>query len=342
MAGMATGITAVVGILTSIMKSSQVFQTMAGTIFKILGMMADLFLMPFVPLMMKFATWMITHMPQIQAAGEKAAAMVTKLVDIFTWGSRQEEKGRERREKPGAWNEVAGRAQESMGATLTLKGMFKAALGMGSPGSPMLIKQFGSSDAGGGPRVAMGAAGDLAGGSRGFGNKVASWIQRFEQKEMGPGGTMERWYDEMFGGSIMPNIWGSIRGFFTGIEDETSSIGKRVDSDSEKLEEDRKSFWDKLKFWEYLGEIWDKIKGFFAGIAKKLLEFFTFDIPLIDLGDAAATVAACFGRAKDAVVNFFTNIIPNATRAAAAGIVTAAVWSWGGVTTVISVIGDAH
>jgi len=58
MSGIATGITAVVGILTSIMKSSQVFQTMAGTIFKILGMMADLFLMPFVPLMMKFATWL--------------------------------------------------------------------------------------------------------------------------------------------------------------------------------------------------------------------------------------------------------------------------------------------
>ena len=82
--GVATGITAVVGILTSIMKSSQVFQTLGGTIFKILGMMADLFLMPFVPLMMKFASWMISHMPQIEAWGKKAADFTEKVWNILS------------------------------------------------------------------------------------------------------------------------------------------------------------------------------------------------------------------------------------------------------------------
>jgi len=341
MAGMATGITAVVGILTSIMKSSQVFQTMAGTIFKILGMMADLFLMPFVPLMMKFASWMIQHMPQIQEAGQKVADFTEKLVSIFTWGSKQEKAGKERQEQGGLWNKIAGGAQEGLGRGLSPGGIFR----MGPLGGASLLGklgQFGNSEASGGPRMAMGVGGgDTAGGSINFSDKVADWIKRFQQKEMGPGGVMERWYDQMFGGSIMPDIWGNIRGFFGDIETETGSISSRVTSDSDELEADRKGFWSKLKFWEYIPEIWGKIKDFFADIAKKLLEFFTFDIPLIDLGDSAATVAACFGRAKNAVVNFFTNTIPNAARKAAEGIAGAAVWVWGSAGTVISIIGSA-
>jgi len=326
MGGIATGITAVVGILTSIMKSSQVFQTTAGTIFKILGMMADLFLMPFVPLMMKFASWMITHMPQIQAAGEKVAGWIEQLVNIFTWGGKQEKAGKERREEGGFWNQVVGRSQQFLGETLSPGNLLR----YGMPGGSMSMNQFGNTGtAGGGPRMAMGSGmvvpQNMAAEGEGFGGRVAAWIQRFNQKEMGPGGVMERWYDQMFGGSILPDIWTNIRGFFGGIETETASISKQVASATE--EGDQKSFWEKLKFWEYLPGILGKVKDFFTGLGGKLKDFFTFDIPGIDLGDTANLVGACLSRAGSAIGNFFTDTLPSAAVTAKDAVVTAATTS---------------
>ena len=344
MAGMATGITAVVGILTSIMKSSQVFQTMAGTVFKILGMMADLFLMPFVPLMMKFASWMISHMPEIQAAGEKVANFIEKLVNIFTWGGKKEEEGEKQGGLGGFGKQLMGLATRPstymmVGGAVTANPLLFAG-GVAARGAGM---QFGHSDSvgGGGPRMVVGGGGgDLTGESQGFSNKIASWIQRFQQKEMGPGGVMERWYDKMFGGSIMPDIWNNIGGFFGGIETETGSINTRVTSDTEGLENERKSFWDKLKFWEYLPEIWGKVKGFFIGIGTTLKDFFTFDLPEISLGSAADLVKACFDRAKNAVWGFFSETIPNAMRSAVKQIVDGAKWTWGGLGSVAGWIWD--
>ena len=45
-----TGSCAVVSLFTKWLASSQTFQTMAGSTFKILSAMADMFLMPFIPL----------------------------------------------------------------------------------------------------------------------------------------------------------------------------------------------------------------------------------------------------------------------------------------------------
>jgi len=334
MAGMATGITAVVGILTSIMKSSQVFQTMAGTIFKILGMMADLFLMPFVPMMMKFAGWMIKHMPDIQAAGQKTVEIIEKIYNFFTWGRKQEDKGGE---KGG----VGGFLQSTMGL-LTRPSTYMMAIGA-LTANPLLFAAGAGARAGGmqmGGKVPGGPGEavptmlhggeivvpqDIAAEGKGFSGRVASWIERFQQKEMGPGGVMSKWYDEMFGNSILPDIWSSISGFFGNLETESSNVKNQVGGSTDGLESDGKGFWGTLKFWEYLPEIWGKVKDFLGGLAGKLLDFFTFDIPLIDLGDIAKTVGACFARAGSIITNFFVNTIPNVVTSAVNGIAKGAV-----------------
>ena len=211
MAGVATGITAAVGILTSIMKSSQVFQTLSGTVFKVLGFMADMFLMPFVPMMMKFVNWMLQHMPQIQAAGEKTVAVLEGIANVLGWGARQQEAGKER-------GGFLGGVQRAYGAATNVKTLAGAGLigastaatvasgGLLSPVAAGGIMLGGSLVASGvsesfqmGGRVpgspgqgvpAMLHGGemvipqDIAAGAKGMGGRVAAWIERFQQKEL--------------------------------------------------------------------------------------------------------------------------------------------------------------
>ena len=332
MAGMATGMTAAVGILTSIMKSSQVFQTLGGTVFKILGMMADLFLMPFVPLMMRFAQWMISHMPEIQEAGQVVADGITKMVNFFTGetarANRAVREDRQEQISIGMSNLSLGKSFEGEDVGFW-KGLLNRAIGganisRGGHG----FYQFGSAGGGGGgPRIVMGNS--MAGGGEDFSGKVGAWIQRFQQKELGPGGVMDKWYDEMFGNSILPDIWNNIGGFFGSIESETGTVSSKVSSELATSAAERTSFWDKLKFWEHFPAIGSKIMEFFTGMSEKLVEFVTFDIPGVNLGGAIGLIGACFARAGGAVSTFFTETIPNVARSAASGISAAARWTWG-------------
>jgi len=289
MAGVATGISAAVGILTSIMKSSQIFQTLSGTVFKVLGFMADMFLMPFVPMMMKFVTWMLTNMPAIMSAGQKTADAVEGIWNFFTWGSRQQKAGEE---KGG----VEGRLQAGAGALFDPMTWIKGLLGpvatvpklLGLVNKMPTVMQMGGKVPGGpGESVPTMLHGgemvipqDIAAGAKGMGGRVASWIERFQQKEMGPGGVIAKWYDEMFGHSIIPEMWGNIRGLFQGIETEADNTGRQVASATGDIEDDNKSFWSKLKFWEHIGKGWQLIKDCFNLVKDNILAFFTFSIDL--------------------------------------------------------------
>lgn len=329
MAGVATGITAAVAILTNIMKSSQVFQNLAGTVFKVLGFMADVFLMPFIPMMMRFVQWMLTHMPEIQAAGEKVANFVEKLVNILGYSGGQTEAGKEA-------GGVKGMAQRGLGFVTSRHGIAgiaggaMIASGVGAPLGVGMVAYSASGLQSGkyqlGGRVPGGPGGevpamlhggeivvpqDIAAAGKGMSGRVAAWIERFQQKEMGPSGVMGKWYDSMFGSSILPDIWNNIRGLMVSIEGEADTAGKNVASSSASIDEDNKGFWASLKIGETLGNIWGNIKEFFKGIGESLGNFWdSLPIPEIDFGGVMNTIGEKFGQVKDAIMSFFTETIP--------------------------------
>jgi len=77
--GMA-GIAGILGFVKQIVESSKVFQGIAGSFFKIFGAMADVFLLPFLPLAMRGMQALLKHMPMVAEWGEKAAQWVEKLI----------------------------------------------------------------------------------------------------------------------------------------------------------------------------------------------------------------------------------------------------------------------
>jgi len=70
--GMATGgITAIMGIVSKALGSSSIFTGVAAQFWKIAGVMVDMLLMPLLPYMMKFIQWMMTKvMPQVMKISE--------------------------------------------------------------------------------------------------------------------------------------------------------------------------------------------------------------------------------------------------------------------------------
>jgi len=272
-----TGMAAVVGLFTKWIMSSQTFQTMAGGVFKILSAMADLFLMPFIPLMTRFAQWMISNMPQMLAAGQKVADVVTRFFD--RWIERRDNQRQMHSEavatvqagpmgskekygggfKGGVKSLAAfqGAAYEMDGGMAAMPGNWwsnNRQMGGKVPGSPGQ----------GVPTMLHGGEivipQDIAAGSNQFSGRVAAWIERFQQKELGPGGVLEQWYDKMFGHSIIPEMWANIRGMFVSMQEESATTGNRIGQDTDNIDKDQKSFWSKFKFWESWGEIWENIK----------------------------------------------------------------------------------
>ena len=330
MAGLATGMGAAVGILTGILKSSQVFQTLQNTVFKTLGMMADLFLMPFVPYMMRFVNWMLTHMPQIQQAGEKTVDILSKIWGVLTWGSGQTAAGKARGGAGGFLQRAAGflASPEGLmiaGGSAMMATGFLAPVGAGLVGAGAI--RMGNKLATGGYQMGGKVPGgpgepvptmlhggeiivpqDIAAGASNFGGRVASWIERFQQKEMGPGGVLSKWYDEMFGHSIIPDMWGNIRGLFQGIETEASAVHRQVGSSTKSIEDDQSSFWDKLKFWEWIGDGWKTIMDCLKMIGGKIKDFFTFDISIPNpMNIDWAGLWGKIGEVKDTVEDWFVN-----------------------------------
>jgi len=80
---MTAGISGMLGFVKQILESSKVFQGIAGSFFKIFGAMADVFLLPFLPLAMKGMQKLLEHMPKISEWGEKAAGWLEKVFNFF-------------------------------------------------------------------------------------------------------------------------------------------------------------------------------------------------------------------------------------------------------------------
>jgi len=80
--GMA-GIAGILSFVKQIMESSKVFQGIAGSFFKIFGAMADLFLLPFLPVAMRGMQALLKYLPNFGEWGQKASGAIEKLIGIF-------------------------------------------------------------------------------------------------------------------------------------------------------------------------------------------------------------------------------------------------------------------
>jgi hypothetical protein len=80
--GMA-GIAGIMSFVKQIMESSKVFQGIAGSFFKIFGAMADLFLLPFLPIAMKGMQMLMQYIPNFGRWGQKAATGIENVIKTF-------------------------------------------------------------------------------------------------------------------------------------------------------------------------------------------------------------------------------------------------------------------
>ena len=81
------GVSGMLGFVKQIMESSKVFQGIAGSFFKIFGAMADVFLLPFLPLAMRGMQMLMQHIPMFSEAGAKTAAWIEQFItDVRTGG----------------------------------------------------------------------------------------------------------------------------------------------------------------------------------------------------------------------------------------------------------------
>ena len=80
--GMA-GIAGILSFVKQIMESSKVFQGIAGSFFKIFGAMADVFLLPFLPLAMRGMQALLKYLPNFGEWGQKASGAIDKVINIF-------------------------------------------------------------------------------------------------------------------------------------------------------------------------------------------------------------------------------------------------------------------
>jgi len=81
MAGKASGLMGINFSIGSLLKQSQLFTGVLGTIFQILGAMVDAFLAPLMPYFVKLIRRMVTWIPWAQEKGEQFANWIQKLID---------------------------------------------------------------------------------------------------------------------------------------------------------------------------------------------------------------------------------------------------------------------
>tara|TARA_R100001129_G_scaffold42600_1_gene29302 strand:+ start:3522 stop:4394 length:873 start_codon:yes stop_codon:yes gene_type:complete len=81
MAGKASGLMGINFSIGSLLKQSQLFTGVLGTIFQILGAMVDAFLAPLMPYFVKLIRRMVTWIPWAQEKGEQFANWIQKILD---------------------------------------------------------------------------------------------------------------------------------------------------------------------------------------------------------------------------------------------------------------------
>jgi hypothetical protein len=278
--GMA-GVAGILGFVKQIVESSKVFQSIAGSFFKIFGAMADMFLLPFLPLAMRGMQMLMQHLPKFQMWGQKAADWVedfvngwstdglaetlarkfgpmiyegiNKLEQAMTLGlakekdyeysaSANEGRGgvieRQKPEEPEApeeswlskWNNNP--LDGAGGGTIKAfsKGLYQAVGGhylSGDQFSPTIKRGDQVAGVGGIEEGVGGIMNSMEVSLASQSEKIKNYATQFQQKEVGSGGAMAKWDDEVLRGSI-PETWDTISGMYQKMDDELADEARNA------------------------------------------------------------------------------------------------------------------
>lgn len=368
-----TAITGILGFVKEIVSSSKVFQGIAGSFFKIFGAMADLFLLPFLPLAMKGMQALLRHMPMIQEWGAKAAGWLEKVFAWFTSGNMWDDieewfktdfvnavvtaakavgkfavdEGKEEGKDVLKWalppipfegiipyGKIGRGIKKGLDfipdmppilPSKQLGGVVPGGPGQGVPtmlhGGELVVPQdIVSQLSSTGGSINSGFFGGILNKTKDMAQAVKNYIVRFNQTDLGPGGALGEWTDEMVGNSILRNTWDSIKSFYSGIEDEArttesvvaSNIGKIVDDMQESF--DPEDIMTPLKYAadliaagiEDIGGHTPKIVVEPPKIPDKYTifpELIGFEVPTLIINAAEAT--NCMTAASECVKQFF-------------------------------------
>ena len=293
----ATGITAAASTLVAILKGSQTYQTLSKTWMTILSAMADMFLMPFVPLAMKGFQVLLDWMPKVADWGQKTYNAINWLIEAI------------KELNPKNWFGSSGKAREAMaqGDAVTA---FK------ETEAPKLLKAYANTITPGGGRLLdvgmKGIAGITASGvniEKGItelatgpasdtNKKVKDMATKQKQTEKA---FWSKWYDAMFGNSIVPDTFATIKGMYGNVANEAATTGKEVAGESGKNQ--KKGMFRSLV--DCLKGLGGSIGTFISGLSVPQIPLPKFKPPSID------AIKDCLKAGGAAIGGFFTNTLPN-------------------------------
>lgn len=233
-AGVATGVTAIVGIAKQLLGMSKIFGTMSKTFFQMTSMMIDMALMPLIPHMMRFLQWWLREgTKKATEVGDwlarngpniaKAMAGLAKLLSIVG-GSVG---GGDRKNPinllpphmsiPMKIGMALGRDRVGMAKGGVVTQPTNALIGEAGPEAVIPLSGAGSSGGGLGGifQTIMGGMGDAANSFSSIQKRVTAITDKIS---ISTRRNLERWYYDMLGGSIVPDTISSVGRVYTGMQ----------------------------------------------------------------------------------------------------------------------------
>ena len=334
----ATGMTAAVSTLTAILKGSQTYQTLSKTFFTILGAMGDMFLMPFVPMAMKGFQAMLDYLPEIREFGKKAANFLQSILGLDERGKqRKEDEERVKRAKEESRASAArgegGQPGKVMAAyrqmwendaksdhwydrTFRQKGptaWLGKAIGYANVANEtrLLSGRIADPDNQQPGRSARDAVNSMTDPASTTSKKIKDFAVKEKQTEKA---FWQKWYDAMFGNSIVPDTFATIKGMYGNVANEASTTGKEVAGESGKNQ--KKGMFRSLV--DCLKGLGKSVGTFIAGLGVPQIPLPKFSPPSID------TIKDCLKKGAAAVGGFFTETLPGMGKKIVDGIVSGA------------------
>ena len=325
----ATGITAAASTLVAILKGSQTYQTLSKTWMTILSAMADMFLMPFVPLAMKGFQTLLDWMPKVAEWGKKAADVLSSIFSWFQQRAERREKMQAARQEaqkivaagPGASIQKYKDEGDSAVKAVT-KGLLEqegaramanpyvfggAARAFGGVGTGSMTLVSGEEVAQSGRNAVSSMTDPAATASK----KVKSFATREKQVEKS---FWQKWYDMMFGNSIVTDTFAVIKGMYGNVASEAANTGKEVGGEAGKNQ--KKGMFSSLV--TCLKGLGASIGTFVAGLSVPQIPLPKFSPPSID------TIKDCLKKGAAAVGGFFTETLPGWGKTIVGGVVEGA------------------
>ena len=267
-AGMAAGVTAIVGIVKQLLGMSKIFGTMTKTFFQMTSMMIDIALMPLIPLFMRFLQWWMREgTRKAQEFGQwfakngptiaKAMVGLAKLVG-FLAGSA----GGGDRKNPINWlppsmsmpmkiGIAMGRDRVGLASGGIVTGPTNALIGEAGPEAVIPLKGGGGGGSGMEKffnTITSGMTG-TAGIFESYQKKAASTVSKIKVNARR---NMEQWYFDMLGGSIVPDTIDSVGGVYEGMKNAAETNLQKTESQEPGM---------LAKIGGIFGAAWDGIKA---------------------------------------------------------------------------------